>query len=187
VIEEKPAPETPDVSGLYKDVLDGGGAALKLSAEHGLNKDRERLEMAIHYAVAWGCEINKVYKIMSDYESMQWPAGTKRVCLVYDNYEGDAKIMFVMHKDTVQDVLDRWARICTMEYHAFKLYMMDLRSTLYNEKGMSTGKSIRAMAEIPPNVLALVKEVDPDFWTDKEKVRRFLVENPMFQVGRMQG
>lgn len=62
--------------------------------------------------------------------------------------------------------------------------LLEKRKRLMKNKDAAYTKSkeMREIAQVPLSIILLMERLDPDFWKDKKKIKKFLDENPVFKT-----
>ena len=101
---------------------------------------------------------------------------------------GDVKIIFALDSDSVETIVERWARTFPEWAEEFRQQYASYKSSLVRDNGMSKGGTMRLEGMIPMGIRVLLTQwVDPLYWQDRKNVRRFYQAFPFFATVRPRG
>lgn len=84
---------------------------------------------------------------------------------------------------TLTDVVDAYAAQFPRESAAFLAHVKAQNQQLANRAGMSRGRTMMKLAEIPEFILWAMRAVRRDYWDEPRRVYRFIRQFPAFMIG----
>ncbi len=93
--------------------------------------------------------------------------------------------MWVLKKDTDQDIIDRYLQRYPKEAKAFMGEMADYKKNLNNEIGMSKDKTLRIAFKVPFALQVALETKNPKYFSERKSLRKFKTLMPELAIGKI--